>query len=217
MSLQNYNRLYSYISEYQSLVYDVYSKHGIAFQINYYNINKDSTVWDDQDLMGGAYESVGKLSGIRWNKYLSLPVYFLEPITTQFDADEKGVTKQNETSFVIPDSYGITPYAGDLLRPVLPFLNTPSTNKYPIYRVTGAEISANAQRRFWKLKAETYQSRSIDEVDTKVVNTFVFFEYTKQILTQEKANTLTQLTSKYDKLVQNLNSFYDSNSGLYLI
>ena len=216
-SLQNYNRIYTYITEYQKLVYDVYSKHAIAFRVNYYNINKDSTVWDDQKLMDGAYESIGSLSGVKWNKYSQLPVYFLEPMTTQFNATEEGVTKENETYFVIPDAYGITPYAGDLMRPILSFLNTTTSDSCPIYRVTGAEISANAQRRFWKLRAETYQSRSIDEIDSKIANTYVFFEYTKQIVTQEKANILSELASKYDKLTQNLNNFYDPNSGLYLI
>ena len=42
--MQNYERMYDYIHEYQKLVHDIYSKDGIAYLVTYYNINKDETI-----------------------------------------------------------------------------------------------------------------------------------------------------------------------------
>jgi len=214
--LQKYERLYSYIREYGQLVYDYYSKHGIAFLTTYYNINTTETVWEDENLLGGAYEEVGEYSGIKFNKILLLPVYFIEEISTAFDAQETGLVKENETSIVIPSSYGITPYSRDLVKLEQSYLR-PTNNIYPVFVVSGVEIHPNTDRRFWKLKLEVFQSKTTTQVDNQVENTYVFYDYDKKIHTLEDSESLTKLLTKNSTLRATLKDLYDENSGFYLV
>lgn len=214
--MQKYSRIYDYIHEYQRLVYDYYSKHGIAFLVTYYNINTQTTVWENKDLLGGAYEEVGELTGIKFNKILLLPVYFIEEVSTAFDAQDIGYIKENETNIVIPSTYGITPYARDLVKFEQEYLR-PTNDTYPTFSVTGAEISANTDRRFWKLKLEIFQSKTTTQIDNQVEETHVFYEYDKKIHTLSDSETLTKLLSKNETLRGVLKSLYDENSGFYLL
>lgn len=214
--MQRYARIYDYIHEYQKLVYDYYSKHGIAFLVTYYNINTQTTVWENEDLLGGAYEEVGELTGIKFNKILLLPVYFIEEVSTAFDAQDIGYIKENETNIVIPSTYGITPYARDLVKLEQEYLR-PTNDIYPTFAVTGAEISANTDRRFWKLKLEIFQSKTTADIDKQVEETHVFYEYDKKVHTLSDSETLTKLLSKNETLRGVLKGLYDENSGFYLL
>jgi len=213
--MQRYTRLYDYIHEYQHLVYDYYSKHGIAFLTTYYNINTKVTVWENEDLMGGAYEEVGDLTGIKFNKILLLPVYFIEEITTPFDAQDIGYIKENETNIVIPYSYGITPYPRDLVKLEQEYLR-PTNDTYPTFVITGAEISTNTDKRFWKLKLEIFQSKTTTQIEQQVEETQVFFDYDKKIHTLADSESLTKLLTKNETLRGTLKNLYDENSGFYL-
>lgn len=214
--MELYSRIYSYISEYQRLVYDYYSKHSVAFLVTYYNINVPETVWDDELLNGGYYEKIGTLTGVKFNKYLLLPVYFIDEIATSFDGQDIGEVKENTTSFVIPSSYGLTPYPNDVIKLEQSYLR-PTNNVYPLYKVSGVEISANTDKRFWKVKIETEQSRTTTEIDQQVENTMVFFDYDKKVHTLSRSTTLTKLLVKNESLRANLKSAWDDNSGYYFI
>lgn len=214
MAIQNYQRIYDYIHEYQNLVYDYYSKHVVAFLVTYYNINVCETVWEDEDLLGGAYEQTGEYSGIKRNKILTLPVFYSEEINTAFDAQEVGYVKENETSFVIPSSYGFTPYPNDVIKLEQEFLN-PTNDTYPLFIVTGVEIHPNTQRRFWKIKCKTFQSTDLTEVEAQVEATYSFVEYTKKIHTLEHSQFLARLLYKHSILKPNLEDLYDSRCGFY--
>jgi len=50
-SHQKFERLYSYIHEYQRLVYDFYSKDAVAFLTTYFHINTGTTIWDNEFLL----------------------------------------------------------------------------------------------------------------------------------------------------------------------
>jgi len=214
--MQKYERLYSYIHEYQRLVYDYYSKHAVAFLTTYYNINTTETIWEDQDLLGGAYEEIGEYSGIKFNKILLLPVYFVDEISTTFDGQDIGLIKEGETNIVIPSSYGFTPYHRDIVKLEQDYLR--STNDiYPVFVVSGVEIHPNTDKRFWKLKLETFQSKTTTEVDLQVENNYVFHDYDKKIHKLEDAAALTRLLEKNGSLREILKDLYDENSGFYLI
>lgn len=214
--MEKYERLYFYIHEYQQLVYDYYSKHGVAFLATYYNINVTETVWDDENLMGGSYEEIGDYSGMKFNKILLLPVYFIDEIPTVFSGEETGYIKEGETNIVIPSSYGITPYPRDLVKLEQEYLR-PTNDIYPTFIVTGAEISANTDRRFWRLKLEVFQSKTTTEIDTQLENTLVFFDYDKKIHTLEDSEFLTKLLTKNATLRGTLKDLFDENSGFYLV
>ncbi len=212
--MQNYERMYSYIHDYQKLVYEYFSKHGVAFLTTYYNLNKNTSIWEDKDLLGGSYERVGELSGTKWDKYLTLPVYFIEEMSTSFDGQEIGYIKDGVTSFVIPSSYGIQPYPGDIIKFESSFL-MPNNNNKPLYIVSGIDKSVNTEITFWKVKVTTFQSKKLEEIDLQVDNTYMFYEYDKNIHTLDDAVFLTNLLVKHKEIKNKLDKKWNSNSGLY--
>ena len=212
--MQLYNRIYSYIHEYQDLLYNYYSKHVVAFLTTYYNFNLDKTVWDDENLMGGAYEEVGNLTGIRRNKILLLPVFFIEDMSVSFDAQDTGYLKTTDTTLVIPSAYNMKPYPGDLIKFEAEYLN-PTNDNYPIYEVTGAEIHPDTERRFWRLKVSVFQSATTDMMDLQVEKIYSFVEYDKQIHTLEDAQFISKLLIKHENLKGCINKMFDNKTGYY--
>ena len=214
--MQNYERLYWYIHDYQDLLYRYYSKHAIAFLTTYYNLDKINTVWDNEDLLDGAYERVGELTGIKFNKYLLLPVFFITEVTTAYDGNEIGFIKEGNCELVIPSTYNIIPYEGDIVKMEQDYLR-PVDDIYPTFMVTGKEKSVNTDTTFFKLKVEIFQSKTTEEVDEQVSDLFVFFDYTKKIYTYDDATFLAKMVSKNHALSQQTNKLFDKNSGLYFI
>jgi len=217
MSTQKYNRLYGYIHEYQSLIYDFYSKDVVAFLTTYYHINREETIWEDEHVFAGSYDRVGEYSGVRWDKILLLPVYYIEDVTTLFDGQDIGYIKENETRFVIPSTYGFTPLPNDKIKMEQEYLR-PTNDTYPVFNVAGVEKSVNTDRLFWKLKVNTEQSITEEEMNLQVVNTYTFYEYDKKIHTLEDAEFLTRLLSKNEVLRDRCKQkLFDDNSGFYLV
>jgi len=215
MSTQKFERIYDYIHEYQNLVYDFYSKDIVAFLTTFYHIDTQETVWEDENLFAGSYDRVGEFSGIKWNKILLLPVYYIEDINTSFDGQETGYVKDNETTFVIPSSYGFTPLPNDKLKMEQDYLR-PTNNIYPIFNVGGVEKSVNEDRLFWKMKVKTEQSITESQLDAQVSNTYTFFEYDKKIHTILDAQYMSRLLSKNEDLKSiAVNRLYDKRSGYY--
>lgn len=215
-NIQKYARVYDYIHDYNELVQDYYSKHAISFLITYYNHDMPSTVWDDNKLFGGSYEKTGELSGRRWNKILYLPVYFMDEVTTAFDGQDIGYVKEGQTSFAFPSTYGITPYPGDMLKFDQTFLRA-TNDKYPVFQVSGAEIYPNTDKRFWKLTAKVYQSKTIDALDDDSLSeVHMFVDYDKKIHTLNDGLYLTRLLTKNENLRDKLKGLFDDNSGFYL-
>jgi hypothetical protein len=215
-NIQKYQRVYDYISDYHRLLYDYYSKHAVAFQVTYYNYDVPNIVWDDDQLYGGSYETTGDLSGKVWNKILLLPVYFMEEVSTAFDGQETGYVKEGRTSFVIPSTYGITPYPGDFVKFNQTFLRQ-ENDIYPIFKIEGVEIHPNTDYRQWKLIAQVYQSKTTEHVDRKVSNVYSFVEYDKKIHTLADAQFMTKLLIKNEELRSKLKNYFDQNSGFYFI
>jgi hypothetical protein len=211
--MQNWERLYEYIHEYQELVQDYYSRHGVAFLSTYWNINKEKTVWDKQQMYGGAYEKTGELSGMKWDKYLLLPVYFAEEISTGFDGSEIGLIKEQETSIVFPSVYGITPYANDVVKFESEYLQS-ENDTYPLFKVTGVEPYPNTEKRYWKLRLKVYESKAIERLEAKTEDTYVFFDYDKKVHTVEEATTLARMLAKDEELKTNLVDMWNDNAGL---
>jgi hypothetical protein len=215
MSTQKFERIYDYIHEYQRLIYDFYSKDVVAFLTTFYHIDTDDTVWEDENMFAGSYDRVGNLSGVKWNKILLLPVYYIDEISTSFDGQDVGYIKENETTFVIPSTYGIVPLPNDKIKLEQAYLR-PTNNVYPIYNISGVEKSVNADRLFWKMKVEVEQSVTSAQLDQQLIDTFTFFEYDKKIHTIPDAQFLSRLLSKNELLREMLsNDLYDPNSGYY--
>ena len=217
MSTQKFTRIYDYIHEYQRLIYDFYSKDVVAFLTSYYHIDNEETIWEDENVYGGAYDRVGEFSGIRWNKILLLPVYYIEDVSTVFDGQDIGYVKENETRFVIPSTYNFTPLPNDKIKMEQAYLR-PINDTYPIFNVSGVEKSVNTDRTFWKLKVDVEQSVTERDLDAQVLDTYVFYEYDKKIHELEDAQYLTKLLTKNEILRNRCKrQLFDSNSGFYLV
>lgn len=213
--IQRYSRIYDYINEYLDLIYDYYSKHVVSFLVTYYNLDIEETIWEDEEVFGGAYEEVGNLTGIKRNKILLLPVYYMEEISTSFDGQDVGYNKDNVGNFVIPSSYNFTPYQHDIIKMEQSILR-PTNDIYPLYKVTGADISVNTDKRFWRLKVETFESETLPSVEAQVVNTYSFVEYDKKIHTLADAQYIAKLLVKDESLRGEIHDrLYDERSGFY--
>jgi hypothetical protein len=211
--MQLYSRIYDYIHEYQDLLYSYYSKHVVAYLATYYNLNITDSVWDT-DLMGGSYEPVGELSGTKRNKILLLPVFFTEDMSVSFDAQDIGYTRYSETVLVIPSTYNLKPYPGDIIKFESAFLN-PTSDNYPVYQVTGVEIHPPTERRFWRLRTQVFQSFTTDQIEPSVENVYSFVEYTKQIHTLPDAQFISKLLVKHETLRECLKNMFDKKAGFY--
>lgn len=217
MSTQKYQRIYDYIHEYQQLVYDFYSKDVVAFLTTFYHIDTDNTVWEDENVFAGAYDRVGEFSGIKWNKILLLPVYYSEEISTAFDGQDIGYIKDNETTLVIPSTYGFTPLPNDKIKMEQSYLR-PTNDIYPVFNVGGVEKSVNADRLFWKMKVQVEQSITIDQLNQQVSETYTFFEYDKKIHSIPDAQFLSRLLAKNEDIKEIAkNNLYDQRSGYYFV
>jgi hypothetical protein len=214
--MQFYTRLYDYIHEYQKLIYDYYSKTATAFLVTYYHINLTGTSWDSTKLIGGYYEKIGELSGVRWNKILLLPIFFIDELTVTAEATELGITRERETSIVMPSTYNINPYPNDIVKLEQAYLQ-PTNDIYSLYAVTNVEKSPHVTRGFYRLKLVSEQSRTTTELEPQVSNTYSFFEYTKQIYTVPNTLFLTRMTLKNELLKKRLKDLFDENSGFYFI
>lgn len=214
--MQKYQKIYDYIHEYQNLVYNYYSKHAVSFLTTYYHIDTDETIWEDENVFAGSYDRVGEYSGVKWNKVLLLPVYFIDEINTPFDGQDIGYIKENNTTFVIPSSYGIIPLPNDKIKLEQEYLR-PTNNIYPLFNVGGVEKSVNADKLFWKLTLQLEQSVTETQLNQQVEKIYTFFDYDKKIHTVEDASFMTQLLSKNELLKSTAASLFDNNSGFYFI
>ena len=213
--MQNYNRINDYFVDYWRTLYDFYSKHGQAYLVTYYNLDPQETVWDNENLMGGYYEKIGQYSGVRWKKILTLPVYFIEEIDTIFDAQEIGLVNDGKTGFVIPSSYGITPYPNDIIKLYQNYVQ--EDDRYALYVVTGVQKQTSGEKTFWKLGCNVEQSRTTTEIDLQVSDNLIFYDYDKKIHQLTESVSMTKLLSKNETIRENLNGLFDQNSGLYFV
>jgi len=211
--MQLYGRLYDYINEYWKLIHDTYAVHAIPFLVTYFHINRTSTIWDKTYLMGGSYEKFGKLTGMRWDKYLLLPVFYIEETFTIFDAQEIGYINEGESGLVVPSNYGFIPLANDMVKFDVDYLSNRHPDPSSIFAVTGLQHHPG----YWKLKLSIEQTVNMEIIDKQVENTYVFYDYDKKMHTVHESSSMTKMLSKHNTLKGRLKNLYDQNSGFYFV
>jgi len=209
--MESYSRFFEYVKQSNKLVYDYYASHAQSCLCIYFNINKEQSIYDNDKLDGGSYEFYGSASGIRYTKIMLLPVYFVEPIQPTYSAEERGYIHETTGSIVIPSSYNIIPYEHDLV--YFPSELNPST-KYPVYEVIGIEKSTDTQVTMWKCNIRSART-SYNVIDDQVVETKVWFEPTKTILSAESALNAYKLMDIKTRNIEQLKGYYHV-SGLFI-
>lgn len=213
--MQNYNRIYDYFVDYWKTLYDFYANHATAFLVTYYSLDHPNTVWDDEDLMGGYYEKIGVLSGVRWKKILLLPVYFVGETDTIFDAQEIGLVNEGNIEFVIPSTYGIIPVANDIIKLYQNYIQ--EDDRYALFVIVGLQKQTSGDRTYWKCSCKVEQSRTTTEIDLQTTDQLIFYDYDKRVHQVSEAASMTRLLSKNEAIKENLNDLFDQNSGLYFV
>jgi hypothetical protein len=217
--MQLYGRLYDYINEYWKLIHDTYAVHAIPFLVTYYHINKQVTVWDKTYMMGGSYEKFGELTGMKWDKYLLLPVFYIEETFTIFDAQEIGYINEGESGLVVPSNYGFIPLANDMVKFDVDYLSNRHPDPSSIFAVTGLQHhpGMDKYKSYWKLKLSIEQTVNMEIIDKQVENTYVFYDYDKKMHTVQESSSMTKMLSKHNTLKGRLKNLYDQNSGFYFV
>lgn len=210
--LQFYSNIYNYIEEYWHFLYDIYGQHAISYPVTYYNLDIDTTVWDNTDLIGGYYEKIGTLSGVRWKKILLLPIFQIEETQTQYDGQDIGYVNEGDSGFVIPSSYGIHPYPNDFVMFNRDFLETTPT-PHSLYAITGVEKQSAQDKTFWKCKLSVETSKTECDLTNQISQTYTFYDYTKKIYSLSDATSLTRMLAKNETIRSRVTNLFDKNSG----
>ena len=214
--MQNYKRIYDYYYEFWKTIYDVYSRHGIAYKVTYYHLDTTSTIWDDDTLFGGSYESLGPLSGIKYDKILFLPIYFITEMSNVWDAQAEGFINPGEIEIVIPSDYGFVPIPGDMFK-LDEFVIDTQRDINPIFKISNLKKQTHQDLAYWQSHGEIYQSKTTEDLDLQVQNTMVFYDYDKKIHTLNDSISLTRMLNKNKIVRDRLKDLYDRNSGLYFV
>jgi len=213
--MQNWLRQTFYPNEYFKTVYEYYAAHGVAYICTYYNLDYELSKMDKTEMGGGAYERVGVLSGAVWKKITYLPTYNLTATTPRWSADEKGMTKSDQTAeFNFPTIYQIQPTTFDFVLFEMPVLNNPAgAGSASVYHVVNFEKSTDSDISFWKIPLKISHITK-DKIEKQVANTYTFVDYEKKIYQSDDASFLMNLLMDLDENL--LNKYYSNNSGLYL-
>lgn len=211
--MQRYMRIHEYAEKYLEWVYKTYSDFGPAYLCTYYNLDLPESIYDGGVLDGASYEKTGDLSGLKWRKILLLPVYNIEQIVPSYSGEEEGFTKKNQvSSFNFPTSYNLQPMPHDYIKFEQDILK-PQNNEYPMYEVANLEKATNTDITFWKVNVKVSYRKETDLVP-HLSRTSAFFGYTKKIYSLERATFLYNMLEK-NRFLQDMNDYYQENSGVY--
>jgi len=215
MIFQNSKNYPRYIDDYQELVYKYYSQEYPPFEVVYYNVDTTASVVDKSILEGGSYTLIGNLSGWKWNKIFFLPVFFIDSITSvMYDGSERGVIQQAETSFVIPDTYGIIPNENDLV--YFPTILNPEADKNkPMFIVKSIEKDIISKTHFYKCACQVLKYNP-SSVDNHVSNNLIFVDYIKKIFGYDTGICLISFLDKIKALTIENTKSYNRNLDLFV-
>jgi len=212
--IQNWMRIHQYERDYFNLIYRYYSAHATAYICTYYHLDIPNSCLDTTVLDAGAYERIGNLTGLVWEKITLFPIYNTSTINSNFLADERGFGKfDQQTEFNFPSVYGITPTTLDLVYFEVLILNeNQQTQNKSLYHITNFEKSTNTDFTFWKVLLKIDDDKK-DQLELQLNKNLTFVDYEKTIYTINKSiNLYTQLQKNANL---NLNEYYLKNIGYY--
>ncbi len=219
-TFQPWIRKYNYISDYFYTVYEHYIKQYPAFPVNYYRLNTEESVYDENQLGGGSYEKlgVGEDSGFVWDKILMLPVFGLEQVFIQQDSGEVGGMNFRESMVSvlnIPDIYGFKPLENDIIDISFGIKNTRNYTRamYVVSNVSPAHFGEQLQLYRCDIRVAPIEKADLEK---QIHQYYMFYEPSKEVLPITNATVLTKLTTRAEALNSNLTDLYrDTQTDLY--
>lgn len=214
-------RSYNYIEDFFRTLYEIYAKHHVpSYPVTYYSTDTTSTVWDADQLNGGAYEKggVGELSGVKWKKILMLPVFGIETVQMLQESGEKGGMTFRDgasTQVVFPSLYGLIPVEGDVVDLSFGY-KTSTVNTKMLYTVNN--INMAHQGDFFQI----YQLQlkmapfTLEELEKQISSYYMFYEHEKTILPLYNTRRLLSLQEMSVNLTNQVNAFFNRQTGFYL-
>lgn len=124
--MQPWIRKHNYSQDFFYTAYKLYAETHPSYPVDYYKINKDMSIMDDEyheergtpKMDSASYEkhNVGELSGVKFDKILSFPVHGLDAVQPSSESGERGGLSAYDSmvsKIDIPQIYNFTPIEGD--------------------------------------------------------------------------------------------------------
>lgn len=216
-------RKYNYIEDYFHTVYELYAEEYVsAFPVTYYSIDKENTVWDDTEILGGSYEKqgVGEWSGVKWKKIIMFPVFGIEQVSMNQVSDERGgmtFLDGMTTQIVFPSMYGLKPIENDVVD--MSFgIKHPAINQKGLFTIGNVNISHQGDYfQIYQCRMRVSPFKKPD-IEKQISSDWMFYEHDKIIVSLDKGQMLTKLQITSIDLSNTLNTeIFDKQSSFYLL
>lgn len=216
---QNYIRKHNYSSDYFHVAYERYVSTYPAFPINYYAVDTNNTIWEDDKFRGGSYEKtdVGELSGKKFKKIYELPIFQLSSIQPSMDSGDMGITTRNslQGTFLIPQIYGLKPTMHDVVDLNFSFKNNGSPSKV-LYIISNVEFAHHGDEfNIFKCEIQVAHFEKTD-IEKQLSELWRFYEPSKSILPLTNTSILYKMISRSEQVSTNLNTMFHKSTSFYL-
>lgn len=212
---QKFSDNFQFVNEYFKLLTKYYSSWNYSnIHCTYYSFDVENNIQDDDKLMGGAYEMIGKLSGYRWRKILDMPLNNVEALTTTPVTDEKGVTYSEKiTTCWIPSDIQIECHVHDFVL----FSDLQNSENYylrrpPLFEVVNVERSPDTDTTFYKITLKISYISQLD-IDKQINGLFHYIDYEKKLYGIDDSICMNTLLN--ERTETKCNKFYNTGTGLY--
>lgn len=216
--MKEYIRRFSYIQDYywtqNQWAADLYVA---SYPVTYYMIDWENSIYDE-NLAAASYEKygLGELSGMIWFKIQMVPVFQIEQIQPNYNADERGLILKDSdiSSIVMPSKYVIQPREWDFIHFHQDFMFH-NDEKGPLFVVKGTEMSTHGEINYRKLNLKVTDRSSFEKIESQISTHYMFLEFTKEVHPINTARQLLNIQNKNGLLSKQLEGLYHK-CGLYL-
>jgi len=208
-----------YIQKYYDFVYKQYAKYTPSFPVTYYSIDFENSVLENEDLLGGTYESqgIGELSGMVFKKIVLFPVFGIDQVSLQKLSSERGFNYREglETKAVFSTEYGLRPNVGDFMDLSFGLNNKQlSNNIFSVTNIHKANMGDYVDYYNCILKISPVRT---NQIETQITSHWYYLDYINKIVHWDNAKNLIKLEEKSKLLASNINtSVYNTTTGFYL-
>ena len=222
--MQPWIRKYNYVEDWINNIDRLYGGVYAGYPVTYYALDNENTTWDDENLLGGAYEklNIGELSGVNFKKIFFLPVFGIESVQPTQESDEKGMSFESSliSQIVFPSLWGLVPQVGDFVD----FFGRLDSDLNPL-PVRDIMVVSNVNVEYVDSPVQFYQCRlkianigGLERLEQQISTTWKFLEFTKSIIPKQNADFLLRLQARSESVANMLSrEVYDSFTGFYLL